>query len=469
MRAFVTAYDNHVPPHSADSPTVEVRVLSQAEYEEQARQQYGVQQMAAELNAFADAARALAEERQKIIDELEALKQKIADQKGELTEADRQKLEDLQRRMDEYAKRSQDLAEAMQRRAEQEPLYAFEPAVQKVLAEQAARHGENSQRAGEFDSLTPENLDEALSEMKRQHSDDAAAQEQPELTQEQMEQLALADAMMAEAERIKAIARRQRQLEEHMAAAASEAELSTAQRARLSRLAEEQRLLEAELTASLERLEEAAKAAEGKLPKMCDSAQAVVKQIREMGVSADQVAAADHADSGEGQPAHQRADSAADKLESLIGKCDGMGQCASGDLDGIFSLSESGLQEALNQLASARAGRGSGSGPASGMSGAGGAAAGASGTAAGGASRPVLAGPHADAMSGMMAGTQVEGRASYGRVGAGGDGTSSARDPEVMRTDAQRSRDAGASPDAIPLRYRGLAAEYFRRLAQDSR
>lgn len=464
VRAFATAWDNQPPPggaRSGDSPTVEVRVVTMEEYSELARQQYGAQEMARELQAFNEQAADLRRQREQMIAALQ-----------EALSGTPQDAAALHKAMQEYAERSAALAEQMNRRASQPPLYDFEPPVQQALSEEAQRHAANAsgseEAAKQLEQMSPKALKEALAELERQQRADAAAQTQQQLTAEQMRKLAAAEKMMAEAEVIKQIARRQRELEQHLSTYQSAATqpMTAEQRQRLERLAEQQEQLRQQLDESLARLEAAARDAGSELPRMSASAAELAARMKQMGISADQQSAADQAMAGQGAGAHANADTAADKLESLIGQCNGIGECASDDLDGLFGLSNSSLANALSQMARGlRAGTGRGAG----MSGMAGAAPGGS-SQPGGSNPPTLVGPHSAAIAGQM---QIDVQArSYGRVGDGASMTSEHTGPERLNPESNDLRDAsggGAGGQGVPAPYRGLAEQYFRRLATDSR
>jgi len=317
-----------------------------------------------------------------------------------------------------------------------------------------------------------QDIDKTLAEMKRDRDGAPQASEPAEMTQKQLEQVQAADGMMAEAETIKAIAKAQRDLAERLSTYRDTSLLTPSQRARAARLAEEQRELQSELAASLKRLIESATAARDTLPQMAESAIDLANSVRDMGVLDDQTSAATQAVDGQGRPAHAAADLAASKLESLIKKCNGVGQCASDDLDGAFGLSEGQLSNMLNQLSQARQGRGQKSGRSGASQGAG-SGTGTTANTPGGpnSAQPTLVGP---APPGPQTGPRMmirKPQGSFGRVGdPNGANTPDGDGPQ--RIDPQ-TRDARATAPGgsfgVPAPYRDLAEQYFRRLAEDSR
>jgi len=479
VRGFATAYDNHPDPaHSADSPAFEVQVISRSDYDEMARQQYRIQQIVEEMQAFTKAQRQLAEAREKLIEELEALKQKMAEQDGELSDEDREGLDSIRKQLDALEKQSRQLAEQMRKRAEQPQLYEFEEQVKKTLQQQAdqlEQHADQQrdQREGLSGSPTPQQVDNALNMLRNQQQQQQAEQQQREMTQRQLELMALADRMMQQTERIVAIADRQRELAEKFAAYREKVSLTADDKARLEQLAWRQRDLADQLDEATRELSNAAELAEHELPTMAGSADQIVAKIRELKIAGDMRDAASHGELGRGAYASLSADKASRKLESLIGECSGMGQSAGNDLDGMLSLSRSQLQQCLNQMAQGRGGSRPGSGAGSGTGGTRGTGAGGQGTQAGGGAmnQPTLAGPHISTGGATADGLDSPESRSFSKAGDRGAGQGGQADgvqtidPETR----QRSTTGRGSVRGVPGAYRSLAEQYFRRLAEDSK
>ncbi|MDH3584799.1 MAG: hypothetical protein OER86_11360, partial [Phycisphaerae bacterium] len=474
IRGFATAYDNHPdPPQSADSPIFTIRVISVEEYKDLARQQIGVDQIAGEFDRFLEELKKLNDARKEMIEQLEDLKAKA--EKGPLSAADQKALGELRRKLDEYARRSQDLADAMDKRSKQPPLYEFEAPYQELLkkiAGQLARQAEGAKPLpGQITPPTPANLSKALDELRKQQGD-ADKQAQPlRLTEEQMKLLEKAQTMLAEAQVIIAIAEQQREIADHLASYKQIEVLNSRDQGRADRLADEQDHLRKELEDSLKRLEKAAQACLSDLPKMSAGALEVVEAIRGKGVTNDQNASSKQARASNGPQAWALADSAATKLESMIKECKGgMQGDAMQDLDGAFGLSKGALGQCLSQMsANARAQAMKGS-MGQGLAGGQGSAAGGSGSSAGNPQAGTLVGPHTNVLGesssdrpGQRSGPSFR-RAGDGRGGSeDGAGSAQSLNPEI---DAAR-RIRGGSGLGVPLRYRGLAEQYFRRLAED--
>jgi hypothetical protein len=205
---------------------------------------------------------------------------------------------------------------------------------------------------------------------------------------------------------------------------------------------------------------------------MSGSAKELAEKIRkDLGVEKDQSDAAAHAQASRGAPAHQSADTAATKLESLIKECKGMCNSAGDDLDGALGLTRSQIAGALGELSGARAGRGQGNGTGSGSGVRSGSGTGAAGTQAGGASgRPTLLGPHGRTPGAGKPTARINLRAgTYNTQGQGFD-AADAEPAERLDPDSPEGiRRGGAGPPGVPLQYRRLAEQYFKRLAEDTK
>ncbi|QNN21256.1 hypothetical protein HED60_02895 [Planctomycetales bacterium ZRK34] len=467
IRGFATAYDNRPgAAQSADSPTFEVRVITEAEYKELARRQIRAKQIADELAAINAQADKLEAARQKLIEQLEALK---------AGDADPQKLDAARKQLDAYEQDMRDLAEKMRQRIEQPSLYEFEEPMKQTLAERAEKlqqQADETARAGKRLGGQPsgEDIDAVIDTLRRQQNQNNADKSQQQLTQQQIRQMALADAMMQQAERIIGIADQQRDLAERLAAFREKSELSANERARIEQLGRNQRELGRQLRDALIKLSEAAEEAEHELPKMSQSSDQLVQKIRELKIVDDQMLAAEHAELGRGFYAAMHAAEASRKLESLIGQCNGVGQCASDDLDGLLGLSRSQLQQALDQMAQGRQGsRGSSSG--TGAGGASGTASGGQGSQTGDASgnQATLAGPNMTTAGAQLGESKSTESRSFNQAG-GGDGAATAGDAETIDPTARTIDAPGAGGvRGVPTPYRDLAERYFRRLAEDSK
>src|SRR5262249_44096186 len=130
---FATAYDT-LPGggQSADTPTFIIEVISTEEYMEYARTQYQMQQIEQEAKEFNQPPDPLKAERDKLLEQMEPLKQK-AEQGAEMSPDDLQKMKQLEEDLKKYQDQAAQLAEDARQRADQQPLYEFEKPYQDTL------------------------------------------------------------------------------------------------------------------------------------------------------------------------------------------------------------------------------------------------------------------------------------------------------------------------------------------------
>jgi len=283
---------------------------------------------------------------------------------------------------------------------------------------------------------------------------------------EDMELIRKADELLGQAERLRSITLKQRDVADRLAQFRDREKLTGEDRERAERLAKEQEVLQQELEETAQAMEKAAKAAREDLPIMSESALRLCQELREMQVPDDQSTAARQARQGSGEKAHAAAETAAQKLESLLEKlcdCDGAGQELAGKIDGPLKLPGQGMQNSLKQLAQGRSIPGlSQSGQSQGQmqSGRG---------MAGSRARTVVVGPHTpspgDADAVQFGVTPGEGRGRGPGLNSNPDGGLS---PETLTPAAGRDRAvSGQNMRGVPVGYRDQADAYFKRLAED--
>ncbi len=476
VRGFVTVFDNHPnPSQSVDSPTFEIAVITDEQYKELARQEYRIEQLTQEMEKLQEQKEKLDEARDKLIDQLEALKKKIDENKGEPSDADKKAMEQLLRDLDKYGKDSKAAAEQMKERAKQEQLYEFEKPYADLLdqtAKDLQQQSDSAQRNGEALGKKPsaENIEQALKDLAKDRDRRGDLGEQSKLTQEQLKKLEQADGLMQGTEQIVALAERQKELADKLSSYKEGEPLTAPERDRLQRLTQEQQEIQKELHDTMESLEKQAKDAKDSLPKMSQSVRDIVDKIRELNVEGDQQDAANHGLGNRGYESYEYANSAAKKLGMMIGEClECQGQ-ASKDLDGALSLTKSKLEKAMQQMAQGR--KGNRPGTKSGSSGRG--SNGQTGTSAGGSSsstggensgKSTLMGPRTPKSGGEL-GDKKHKTGTYNQPGVG-PGFEDSRLPEQLDAGVRKDPSDIGAAGGVPMRYRSLAEQYFRRLAQD--
>lgn len=486
VTGLVRAHDNHPDgPRVGESEAFVVRVVSDEQYREMARQQYRAEQIAAEMEQLRQQLETLEQQREQMIEELEALREQIEQQPDGPTAEQLARAAELQRQMREHAQQMEQLAEAMQQRAEQYDLYSFEPPYRDMLERMAEQMADDAatvrERAENVADATPEDLAAAAEALRSQREGATANRDRVELSENQVRQLAAAQRLQAAAQQIIAITEQQRQIADELEAFRRLGSLQGEERERSRELAERQTELRERLTAVVDRLERDAEQSLHLLPKMANTGKALAEEIRELKIEDDQRRAAELAEQVRAGDAWGYADSAARLLESLLSVCEGM--CEGGSLaeiDNPLSLSQSQMGEAMSEMASASAGAGSAgqgqgqaSGEGAGAGGASGTAAGGEGTAAGGGR---LNGFTAAPPSGTATASTQAGRFDIDSSGFGEAGSAAAlasEEPgraeriEVDEPDQRRSAPPHAA--GVPLQFREQTQQYFRRLAEDSR
>lgn len=475
VRGFVTAFDNHPDPvHSADSATFEVRVVSEQQYEQMAREQTTADQIAAEAGAFREQMKQLDAQRQQLIRQLEQLQKQM--QKPSAGAAQRKQMEDAQRQLGEYARQAKQLADRMQQRAEQAPLYEFEKPYEQELRKLAeSLHNQSKTAAGDRQRLEKQpdekSVEQALEHLRGQQQRAGQDSQTAGAMSKDLDRIALADRMMNAVDRLTSIAKHQQDLADRLAPYQHATPTDPAEIQRLHELGEQQAQLREALEQTLTQLEHDAKQADQSLPKMSDSAKQIVKKIREMKVEQDQQNSTQNAAKNNGPDAQKLAQSAADKLNSMVHECSACRNSGDGDLDGALGMTKPGLSKSLGQLAEARAARaahgmsGNGSGT-TGKSGPGGSAA-SSGSQPGAGGEARLMGPLSRNAS-TQVGDQKHHARSFSKL-SDTPGLDNGSGPERMHVDTHEHGEGAGGDAGVPLEYRELAEEYFRRLAKDSR
>lgn len=375
IRMFASATDTHPDqPQSADSPTHVIQVISQEEYTDYLRSLYQMESLQEEISQLQEQ---LAEQAQQQQQAQQAL-QELADQMqaGQpLSETQQQQLEQAQQQLDQAQAKTGELQQQIQERLEQPQLYDLETPYRErlqELGEQLAQQQQTmEQTQQQLDALadnprpTPESLEQlqqGLAQMQQQReamSGEPPANDQDSPSLEQLrqdaEKLQLAQQMMSEAQRIQQVMQQQRELADRLQPLRSQPSLSPEQQARADRLAREQELLDQQLREATDALRKAAEQAQEKLPKTAQDAQQLCNAVEKLDVDGDQRQCASSARKGQGEQAHESADRAADKLESLAGQCNSSAQgAAESDLDRGLGLSKPSFKQTLQQMAQAQ-------------------------------------------------------------------------------------------------------------------
>ncbi|MBB6429559.1 hypothetical protein [Algisphaera agarilytica] len=471
----------------------EIQVISQEEWQEMARLQYGLDQLRAEAQAFMDQMDQLEQARAEIVEQLAELKDKL-ESGAPMSETEQQQMQELQQQLEDYAEDARALAQEMRERAEQPSVYEFEEPFKeqlKELAEQLEQQAEMADamqeaveplaEAGEsrgengspspLGGVTPTQVEEFLEQaqqmMQEEGPFDEETQAQIEELEEDLLRLELAEEMLFHAERIREVIVQQRELEKKLGELRhfERDALTPEQVERLMAYGELEFELREELEDAALMLRESAELAGPMLPNMSGTSVLLVEKLDELEVYPDMERAGERAEASDAPMAHAAAQIAADKLESLLSDAGSMPGQAQQDFgyDPPMSLPKANRNRGLEQMSSAQSraaqmrmqqGRGVG-GSSGGM------AQGANASIIG--PRPPMDGSPANARSGRDATGEMDPtRASGGYLPEAGEAET--LNPEST---SSRGRAAIALP-GVPARYQDDAAAYFQRLADEA-
>lgn len=448
----------------AESVVGTIEVMTEEAFENLMRNQYGMEEILQEVADFRQALEDLREQREALLEELKALNEELRAPGTVPTPEQLQRLTALRQALRQYARSARELEDQLRRRMDKADLYEFEQPYKEWLGKTADQLGDQARDADgimrEWDRGQggfPGNVRMTGAIGRFKDNQDPFGPDPRELAEKvavDLEKLEAASRMMHQANRLKELIEQQRDLEQRMAAARLVESTDEATAERLRNHATEQDSLRRDLADICEELETGADAAREALPKMCESADRIVDSIKKMQVEEDQSEAVREAWAGRAPEAWAEADEAATKLESLVGECNGTGQCAATDLDGCLSLTKAALRKALAQLSLSL-----------GMGNAGSAGAGYGGFMA----TYGLLGPPYPMPGDTWMTTPMRGR--NGKAGkAGADRPEIGEGPETVLPEnvAADERDVVALP-GVPLRYRPVAEAYFKRLAEEER
>ena len=365
---YATVVDNYPPEfpgsdeHIVSTSTNVIQVISLEEYEELARQNYRMDDVMDEVEETRQQLSELQERRNEIVEQLQELQEKMAAGE-ELSEADQRQMEQLQKQLEEFAAAAQELAEQLRERAEQTPIYEFEESYQEMLeqlAEQLEKQSDMSQDVSQSmeqnsnsQPMSPEEMKEAIEQfMNNDQPFDSESQQERDDMQQDLQNLAGAEKMLEQVNRMSGIVQQQREIADRMSEFKDQEELTEEQQRRLQQLAKQQDLLREELKDTMEKMEKAAQEASDDLPKASQSLQEIVNQLRESGVLDDQQQASQSGQQGQPKPAHEGAEQAAQKLEAM--QCDCNGNSLSQEMmmgDSPLSIPKQQMSKSMQQLA----------------------------------------------------------------------------------------------------------------------
>ncbi len=310
-----------------------IRIISQKEYEELARQNYRMEDVLDELAEWQERLNQLREQREEILSQFRELNEQLQSGEG-LSRDEQAQLDALRERLEQFEQQARNVAEQLRTRAEQGPIYDFEQTYHahlRNLAEQLMRQAEQSaaldqtiQNRSDADAFSPEAIQQAFETFeKNQQPFDESSQQNQEGLQQDLEKLAAAAELLQVVAQIQQLIQQQRRIADELSEFRESNSISAEQLRRLKKLGKEQDLLIQEFEDTCDQMMDTAADHEADFPKAANSIRELIEAIRELDVLGDQTRCVQAAFNEQGHDSWNAAESAAQKLESLQCGCDG--------------------------------------------------------------------------------------------------------------------------------------------------
>ena len=447
IKLFVRAEDNDpAGAKGAESSVILIEIISQAQFEQMTLARDGMELMFSRYREALRRLEAAKEETDRLLQKLEQLP------------PDDPVSNDIKQELKKLAERMKKETEAIRKLA-QHPLpfdldQQLSAELEKAakLTEEAA---ESIEKILDDNALRNESAKERLNEIGQKLS--AGKQSFDQATMPPLELLAAVMPLKVAENRFIEIVKQQRDLAERLASLKGhDQEDDPAMKARMRELEEEQREIQGALNTLLDEIVERATLLPEReeLEELRSSALEFAVAVRNSGALGAMGEAQNALAEYSGTKGHTKATEAADILEQLIPKCEGMGQCTSNCFRFSPSLGDC-LSQTLDQLLNSM-GFGSGS---RGMMGAGNGI---------GAQR---GGPNIGLygmLPGMSAFAESQGRQQSGGQAYGSGGGANGMNPDFEEGYGVTAEGTigGTSEGVIPLRYRQAVGRYFQRIVE---
>lgn len=454
IKLFGRVEDNDpAGPKGAESTVAVVRIISQEDFDQMARQREGMEVL---LSKYRQAQRRL----EALDEEVEKLQKKMKEMTGD-GETEQERKNELKR----LSRRLRDEAEKIRKSAQKDLPYDIDKHMSKELkklAKQLEDAARDVEMAGSGARLSKEQAAKALEKLREKLAGDKRELDREAV--EPLEHLAAIMPLLEDASRFVILYQQQRSLAERLQSLKGKDKLDDpALKSRMRDLQTEQQQLRTALSQLLDDIEDhVTKLPEdAKLNGLRESATDFVRKVRESGAAEAMTGAEAGLSEFSGTKGHDRAKEAADILEKFIARCQGgdgiPGQCME-CLRFKPGLCD-GLGDTVGQLLSDM-GLMPGSKPGQGLGNAGGYSVRRNSLnnvgLYGGQPRVEQAGN-----SGQARDRRVGGPGNPRKGGPDGD------QPSTIEAAARRSA-AGAADTAVPTPYRRRVAEYFQRIADET-
>lgn len=435
----------------AESSLAVIRIISEEEFQRMIRARDG---FALLTSKYQQAQRRL----ERLANEVESLKKDL-----ESTTDPAQK-QDLEQKLQALGQRMQEEADAIKKLGESELPYELDSELREKLKElakslesmsQETKALANEKPTGERARTHVEELQKKLNTLRQQHNDESM---------EALRGLEHTLPLMKDASRFTELYLRQRDLADRSASLKGrDGEDDPQLRARMRELEAQQQQIRRDLETLLNDIEEHANQLpdDEQLEKLRRTALDFAAECRASGADGKMVEAETSLLEFDGTHAHDAATEAADILESMLKKCDGVGKQCKDCLPGFQPSLGSCLQSTLEQLladAGLKFGTGSGSGIGMGSGGY-------------SAQRSTMQNvglygniPYMDATS---AGGDRRGDNALAGPGSGGRAAPQQDNRATSMSLRTKGQASGAGDTRVPAQYRSQVGRYFERLAEE--
>lgn len=464
IQLFARTEDNDpAGAKGAESPVTTIRIISVEQFQEMMIQKRGAESIQAKYQAARRYFDQLASALRKVEEAAEAL----------------EKSPDFEEAKQQLQKSLEEAKQAAEKAAEETEKLSKQPMPIDVDRELAKRLEEMSQQAGEFAERLEEMQANAKPNLTPQDKQDVSkmleesGQVQKQLTDQAIDPLQKMQKMMpliVDQQRFTQIAQQQRDLAGRLNSLRESDTSDPAVQRRVAELESEQEQLKQQLDQLLADIEKHAAELplEPEFEKLQQTATEFVRAVRDSEAMTEMSGVQQNLLDDKYPGAHANADKAAEILESFLSQCNGMGEKACQNCEAAFNPSAGGckLGNSIDQMLAmmgmkpGSSGMKPGGSPGMGM-----------GFGAGGGYAQRFPGPQNVGMYGSMPMPQTSPSRGRGDQQSQGFQTSQAIESgaagEATGEAKVVSEATGQSMNAVPAKYRGKVAEYFRNLSEN--
>ncbi len=353
---FAEAIDTAPNPHVARSSVVTLTVISTDDYNAYLRERLDMADIEAKYSALFNKLHDLTDEQRKLGQEVDALKQQMANAKDPASLAP--KLDELLAKQNEVNSKLNKLADTMDTFVREKPLYDVEKDFQDVLQDKAKQIRESTEQNDDDSKQVAQDSTkqdggrqlskEMLSDFKKASDDQVqrlagAEQQAREQVEKPLEDMSKMQEIMKDLNHIAELDRAQQTLEQQVKPYDRPGPLSREDQLALKDLAATQKAIGEELEAVEQKLWEDGKAAEEKFPKAAKSAKDIAQKMGDLRLQMLANQATDAMVNGHGDNGAQLASRLRTELDKLFSQGQSQTGQMSGELDQYLKLSRGGM------------------------------------------------------------------------------------------------------------------------------